>query len=72
MRHARIDLNRIALVMAIETVAEAPDIGERDNVVGLAEYAEHRTLDAGDDVLQRLGKTIADIPFALGRCSVPH
>src|ERR1700738_2730298 len=72
MRHARIDLDRIGLVIAIETVAEAPDISERDDVVGLAEYTEHRALDAGDNVLQRLWEALADLPFALGRCSVPH
>src|SRR3984893_1919493 len=72
MRHAGIDLDRICLVMAIETVAQAPDIGERDDVVGLAEYAEHRALDAGDDVLQPFGERAADLPFALGRSQVPR
>ena len=60
MRHARIDLDRIGLVIAIETVAEAPDISERNDVVGLAEYTEHRALDASDNVFQRLWEALAD------------
>src|SRR5262245_62547478 len=53
VRRAGIDLDGIALVVAIEAIAQAPHVGERDHVVRLAENAEDRALDAGDDLLER-------------------
>src|SRR5882672_5981757 len=35
MRRAGIDLDRVGLVVAVEAVAETPDVVERDHVVGL-------------------------------------
>src|SRR5262245_18437752 len=65
VRRAGIDLDGIALVVAIEAIAQAPHVGERDDVVRLAENAEHRAFDAGDDLLERRGIARVDLPFAL-------
>src|SRR5262245_61947606 len=71
VRGIGVDLDRIALVVTVETVAQAPHVGERDHVVGFAENAENRTPDCGDDLVERPGIARADLPFALRRRSVP-
>src|ERR1700722_5862522 len=53
---AGIDLDRIGLVVAIEAVAQAPHVGERDHMVGLAKNAEHRPIGARDHVIERFWK----------------
>src|SRR5215831_13249630 len=71
VRSTGVDLDRIALVVAIEAVAEAPHVGERNHMVGLAENAENRTLDRGNDVVERLGIARASLPFALRGRAIP-
>src|SRR5215472_8232157 len=65
VRRIGVDLDRIALVVTIEAVAQAPHVGERDHVVGLAENAKNRTFDRGNDLVERFGIARADLPFAL-------
>ena len=72
MRRAGIDLDGVGLVVAIETVAKAPHVGQRDDVIGLAEYAEHRAFDARDDLVERRRKALVDLPFAVAGGAVPH
>ena len=54
--------------MALQAIAKAPDIVDRDQMIGLAEHAEHRTIDRGDDLIERARVLGVDRPFArLGR-----
>src|SRR5215813_7152017 len=55
VRRVGVDLDRVALVVTIEAVAQAPHVGERDHMVGLAENAENRTFDRGNDLVERFG-----------------
>ena len=71
MRRAGIDLDRIGLVVAVKTVAQPPHVGERDHMVGLAENAEHRTIDARDHVIERFGKLFVDLPFLVAGRAIP-
>ena len=71
VRRVGVDLDRIALVVTIEAVAQAPHVGKRNHVVGLAENAENRTFDRGNDLVERFGIARADLPFALRRRAVP-
>src|SRR6516225_10709405 len=71
VRSTGVDLDHIALVVAIEAVAEAPHVGERDHMAGLTENAENRTLDRGNDVVERLGIARASLPFALRGRAIP-
>src|SRR5258708_12858454 len=65
VRRIGIDLDRIALVVTIEAVAQPPHIGERDHLVGLAENAENRTLARADDLPARLTITPPYPPLSL-------
>src|SRR5262245_18496300 len=71
VRRVGVDLDRVALVVTIEAVAQAPHVGERDHMVGLAENAENRTFDRGNDLVERFGIARAGLPFALRRRAVP-
>ncbi len=57
--------------MAIERVAQASHVVERDHVIGLAEDAQHRAIDAGDELVERLGIARVDLPLALRGRAVP-
>src|SRR5580704_13091145 len=71
VRRAGIDLDRVGLVVAIETVAQAPHVGERDHVVGFAENAEHRAIDARNHVIERFWELVIDLPFLVTGRAVP-
>src|SRR6266508_78082 len=71
VRRAGIDLDRVAFAMAIEAVAEAAHVVERDHVIGLAENAENRALDPADDLVERFGIALAHLPLPLRRRPVP-
>ena len=68
MRRVAIDMNAVALAVTIQAVAKPTDVVKRDQMIGLAEHAEHRTVDRGDDVVERPRILGVDLPFArLGR-----
>src|SRR5262249_9123446 len=71
VRSARTNFDRVALVVMIETVAQAAHVVERDHVVGFPEDSENRTFHRGDDLLERLGITRANLPLARRGSSVP-
>src|SRR5579883_3065192 len=68
---ARIDFDGLGLVVDVETIAQPAHIGKRDDVVGLAKYAEHRTIESGDDAFQRIRKLLVRCPFLLAGGAVP-
>src|SRR5947209_12486211 len=72
MGGALVDVDVVAFPVRLQAVAEALHVGERDDVVGLAERAEHRAIDGGDHLVQRLGLAVVHLPFALGSGTVPH
>src|SRR4051794_7928072 len=53
VRRVAIDLDVVTLSVAIQTVAQAPDVVERDQMIGFAEHSEHGTIDRGDDLVER-------------------
>src|SRR5581483_7861325 len=64
VRHGGEDLDVVALAVPLQGVAEAADVVERHEEVGLAEDAEDGALDARDDGVERLGLVLGDLEVA--------
>src|SRR4029077_7125481 len=64
VRRVAIDVDVVTVSVALQTIAQAPDVVERDQMIGLAEHSEHGTVDRGDDLVERARILVVDRPFA--------
>ena len=71
MRRVGIDVDVIRLAVTLQGVAQAPDVVDRDEVIGLAEHAEHRARDGGDDLVERPRIFAVGLPLARLGGTVP-
>jgi hypothetical protein len=63
-----VDMDIVGFAMALQTIAKAADVVHRDQMIGLAEHAEHGAVDRGDNVVEGARVFGVDGPFArLGR-----
>src|SRR5712691_2477678 len=72
VRHAREHLHAVAAAALLQRIARAANIGERDRVIALPVYEQHRRGEPAHHLPHRFRLQTGGLPIALLRAAVEH